>query len=272
MMSHEHIVDYPDNRYTIDGGTKEVRPASTESTRLVQGDKNSHRITIEAPRSIMGHDLSHCNVAEIHFTNTSRLEKGKVSKDIYSITDLHAEDDKVVCTWLVGGSATVYAGPLSFTVKFKCVSDGEVVYELNTMPYDGISVAPGGDNGEVVVEHGADLIAQFSARLAAMEANMGNMGGGSTTGAVIGKSKITLYAEAWQGNESPFYQVVDIKVPANSKVDLQPSDEQQAIFEAKKLAFLAINDGGTVTVKAYGQKPENTYTIQCTITEVKEWE
>ena len=44
--------------------------------------------------------------------------------------------------------------------------------------------------------------------------------------------------------------------------------EQLAIFYDKSLALVAENEGGVVTVYAIGQKPENDYTIQATITEV----
>ena len=80
---------------------------------------------------------------------------------------------------------------------------------------------------------------------------------------------ITILAEGWNGDDSPYSQVVDVQgVTENSQVDLTPSVEQLAIFHDKDLAFVTENDGGVVTVYAVGQKPENDYTIQVTITEV----
>mgnify|MGYP003295948110 CR=1 FL=1 len=81
---------------------------------------------------------------------------------------------------------------------------------------------------------------------------------------------ITLYANRWVQGESAtlWYQVLDMKVPAMSKVDLQPNPEQLCIFHEKDLAFVAENDEGTVTVFCIGQKPANDYEIQATITEV----
>ncbi len=82
-------------------------------------------------------------------------------------------------------------------------------------------------------------------------------------------SEVTLLASAWVGNESPYSQVVNVNgVTKNSQVDLTPSVEQLDIFHEKDLAFVTENEGGVVTVYAIGQKPQNDYTIQVTITEV----
>ena len=80
---------------------------------------------------------------------------------------------------------------------------------------------------------------------------------------------VTLYSNKWVGNASPYSQVVAIEGITNySKVDLQPSTEQLAIFHEKDLAFVAENEDGVVTVFCVGQKPVNDYTIQITVTEV----
>ena len=80
---------------------------------------------------------------------------------------------------------------------------------------------------------------------------------------------VALLASKWKGEASPYSQVVSITgVTANSQVDLTPSVDQLAIFHNKDLAFVTENEGGVVTVYAIGEKPENDYTIQVTITEV----
>ena len=88
----------------------------------------------------------------------------------------------------------------------------------------------------------------------------------------ISKSKIAyvdLLASNWVGDSSPYSQVVSIDgVTENSQVDLTPSIEQLVIFYEKDLGFVTENEDGVVTVYAIGQKPENDYTIQVTITEV----
>ena len=82
-------------------------------------------------------------------------------------------------------------------------------------------------------------------------------------------SRVTLLASAWVGEDSPYSQVVNIDhVSQYSKVDLQPSVEQLAIFHDKDLAFVTENEDGVVIVYAVGDKPTNDYTIQVIITEV----
>lgn len=80
---------------------------------------------------------------------------------------------------------------------------------------------------------------------------------------------VDLLAANWVGSTSPYSQVVEIDgVTENSQVDLTPSIEQLVIFYEKDLGFVTENEDGVVTVYAIGQKPENDYTIQVTITEV----
>lgn len=83
---------------------------------------------------------------------------------------------------------------------------------------------------------------------------------------------ITIYADQWaQADDDRWYQVVTVDngiITSNSKVDLQPSAEQLAIFYEKDVAFVTENEDGVVTVFCIGQKPTNDYTIQATITEV----
>lgn len=82
-------------------------------------------------------------------------------------------------------------------------------------------------------------------------------------------SNVDLLATNWVGTKSPYSQVVVIDgVTENSQVDLTPNIEQLVIFYEKDLGFVTENEDGVVTVYAIGQKPENDYTIQVTITEV----
>ena len=79
----------------------------------------------------------------------------------------------------------------------------------------------------------------------------------------------TILKDNWVATGSYYSQVVTVEgATENSQVDLTPSVEQLAIFYQKDLAFVTENEDGVVTVYAIGQKPENDYTIQVTITEV----
>ena len=82
-------------------------------------------------------------------------------------------------------------------------------------------------------------------------------------------AEINLLSSAWIGTASPYSQVVEIAgVTEYSQVDLTPSIEQLVVFYEKDLGFVTENEDGIVTVYAIGQKPENDYIIQVTITEV----
>jgi hypothetical protein len=92
---------------------------------------------------------------------------------------------------------------------------------------------------------------------------------GSLRQSSIRVAEVSLLADEWVGDASPYSQVVDIEgVTAYSQVDLKPSIEQLEIFHDKDLAFVTENEDGVVTVYALGDKPTNDYIIQVSITEV----
>ena len=83
---------------------------------------------------------------------------------------------------------------------------------------------------------------------------------------------VDLLSENWQMDEETgaYYQEPEIEgVTENSQVDLTPSIQQLVAFYDKDLGFVTENDGGEVRIYALGQKPQNDYTIQVTITEVE---
>ena len=66
-------------------------------------------------------------------------------------------------------------------------------------------------------------------------------------------------------------QVVNVNnaiITDRSKVDLQFSMDQFAIFKAKNISFSTTNRGGVVTVYCEGEIPDYNYKIQATVTEV----
>lgn len=82
-------------------------------------------------------------------------------------------------------------------------------------------------------------------------------------------TSVTLLASEWQGEASPYTQVVNISgATENSKINLNPTVEQLNIFYNKDITFVAGNNKGVITVYCIGQKPMNDYTIQALITEV----
>lgn len=82
-------------------------------------------------------------------------------------------------------------------------------------------------------------------------------------------SYIDLLSANWEGISSPYSQVISIGGTTEySKIDLNPSVEQLAVFHEKDIAFVVENEDGVITVYCVGQKPLDDYTMQVSITEV----
>ena len=80
---------------------------------------------------------------------------------------------------------------------------------------------------------------------------------------------VTLLAANWEGDVSPYLQQVEIDgVTPYTQVDITPDVEQLTVFRDKDLTFVTENEDGVVTVFCIGQKPQNDYIVQVTLTEV----
>lgn len=164
-MSLKHSVYDTDAHFKIDAITRQIKSGSSGKTVLIQGDHNSERFTFEVPRLVDGHDLSKCDLVQVHYINISSTDKTKTSCDLHELDDLQISpesDDVVIVSWLIDGKATKYAGSLNFHIKFKCRDDsGAVCYSWGTMIYTGISVSSGIDGGEAVVKDYSDVLEQW---------------------------------------------------------------------------------------------------------------
>ena len=92
-----------------------------------------------------------------------------------------------------------------------------------------------------------------------------------TAKSIVKTVMISLPSTAWvTDSENQYSQIVDVAGATQfSKVDLQPTPEQLAIFYKKDVTFVTENDGGVVTVYCIGQRPTLDYEMQATITEVE---
>lgn len=84
--------------------------------------------------------------------------------------------------------------------------------------------------------------------------------------------EITLLGgDSWNSiSERRYEQVVQVaEVTEYSQVDLTPSDEQLDIFYDKKVTLSTKNVNGVITVTLIGEKLEDDYNIQVTLTEVE---
>ena len=83
---------------------------------------------------------------------------------------------------------------------------------------------------------------------------------------------VQLFADRWtEYAEKHYTQVVSVdSVTERSQVDPTPTADQLEIFYNKEFMLVFENEGGVVAAHLIGQKLENDYTIQVTITEVRE--
>lgn len=84
-------------------------------------------------------------------------------------------------------------------------------------------------------------------------------------------NNISLPTASWKGSD-PYTQTVTISgSTANTKVDIQPSEEIYDQLVADKVGYLAINNvNGTLTAVAKGGKPSVNLTIQVTYNDVSQ--
>jgi len=163
-MAHTHNIHDMDARFVIDPVTRVINGKNHRKVTLIQGDHNSERFTFEIPRTVEGHDMSLCNVVEVHYLNIDSVTKEKRS-GMYTVDDLKTESDVVTCSWLVSSNATSLVGSLNFLLKFKCVTGNIVEYAWNTAVFTGISISNGIDASESVEGEYRDIIGQWKAKV-----------------------------------------------------------------------------------------------------------
>lgn len=163
-MAHEHIVNDSDKHFAIDPISRTITNESGKVV-LIQYDHNSERFTFEMPKEVEHHDMSLCNVVQVHFLNIEASTKTD-NEGLYEVDDFKANEDKVTFSWLISNNATQYIGTLHFAIRFACVAnDGTVEYDWHTDIYTGIVVAKTIFNSEVIVSEYADVLEKWRASL-----------------------------------------------------------------------------------------------------------
>lgn len=195
-MAHKHSVYDTDTHFSINPITRALKNEASGKVSVIQFDHNSERFTFEIPRKVEDHDMSLCNVIQIHYINIDSQTKAK-NVGVYEVDDMQVSpesDDVVILSWLISQNATQLVGSLNFLIRFACVTDGTVDYVWNTAIYSGISVSSGIYNGEAVVEEYADILAQWEARITALEQGGGGSGGGTASGLTLTSPDGTKWA------------------------------------------------------------------------------
>lgn len=166
-MAHIHGVFDSDTHFVIDPITRQLKNETSKKASVVQFDHDSERFTFELPRIIEGHDMTTCNVVQVHYLNIEAKTKIE-NKGLYEVDDLQIspeDENTVICSWLISQNATQLDGSISFLVRFSCVTEGEPKYIWQTAPYTAITVTTGINNSDYVVEEYADIIEQWREEL-----------------------------------------------------------------------------------------------------------
>lgn len=166
-MGTIHDVYDSDTRFIINPITRVVKNISSPKTTLIQKDHNSERFSFEIDRYVEGHDMSLCNKVEINYINIDSATKEQ-NEGLYIVEDLQIDkenEEKVVFSWLITEQATMHAGLLSFLIMFRCMDNAETKYRWSTNINSDISVSKGIDNGNVIAEEYADVLAAWEKEL-----------------------------------------------------------------------------------------------------------
>lgn len=177
-MAHIHSVYDTDTHFSIDPINRKMKNESSIKTQLIQYDHNSERFTFEMPRFVEGHDMMLCNRVEIQFLNIDAATKAQ-NKGLYLVDDLQlspADENIVICSWLISQAATQLVGSLNFLVRFMCCSDPDIVdYSWNTAIYTNISVSSGINATDELATEYIDVLESWRADIEGVKSSIGNM-------------------------------------------------------------------------------------------------
>lgn len=160
---HKHPVYDTDLHLIIDPITRSVKNESGK-TVIMQNDHDSERFTFEIPRYVDGHDMSLCNVVQVHYINIDSSNKSNQNADIYSIVDIQVSpesEEVVIGSWLISKNATLYAGSLNFIFRFACVDEetSEITYQWFSDVSSDLKVSKGIYNIEVLTgDNNSDIL------------------------------------------------------------------------------------------------------------------
>lgn len=175
-MARNHTIVDDDGRFIIDGETGKITNASGAKLSLMQRNRNSERFTFEMPRTVEGHDILECDLIEIGYQNTGKGTSSSVrsiSPDKYKVEDITVDpkdENRVIFTWLLGKSAALYAGSLSFQIWFECYAD-DFVWQTDI--YSDVTIKPSLGVNEAIADTYPDALEELGNRMSEMEKSIG---------------------------------------------------------------------------------------------------
>lgn len=279
-MTHLHSIYDNDKHFQINPITREIINESGKLV-LIQHDHNSERFTFEIPKVIDGHDMSLCNVVQVHYLNFENIKDGLAYPGLYEVEDLQVSpdsEDVVICSWLISGNATQYVGGLAFAVYFACVADdGTIEYAWNTAPNEEITVGDSIHNSDVVAAEYADILEKWRTEL--ILANIvetytpkefTELFGVVTKDYVDAKYIATtaILGTAWTGESAPYTQevtvagILETDTPHITPIYSDVFETKLAEKEAWNMVSEAEAGADIITFTCFEDKPTVAITLQ----------
>lgn len=138
-MGHAHEVNGKDQYFVIDPISRTINSGSS-TVKLMQYDHNSERFTFELPRYIEGHDMLLCDQVQVHYINAGDGGRYTGFATIEDL-DINPDDNEtLLCSWLISGNATQYAGLLGFVIRFSCTSEDGDDYIWSTAIFKNVDI------------------------------------------------------------------------------------------------------------------------------------
>lgn len=152
----------------INPNTRKITIPSSITTLGVESDDDVLRLNFEVPQIYCDEDLSEYEF-RINYMNA------KNEGDVYVVDDVSIQDKVVSFSWLVGRTALIYKGNVSFIVCMKKVrADGVVLNELNTTTAS-LPVLEGLETGAQVVQEYPDALETMLLRLDVQDERIGGI-------------------------------------------------------------------------------------------------
>lgn len=182
-MAHDHDVFDDDLELELNPTTRAIENPSGEQIIIMQGDHNSEEIVIKYPREIENHDMTLCDVVEVHYDNIgvgTSVSTRTVNSGVHQIKEFWAQnpdDGFMRVKWIITDNATQLYGSLEFSLKFICYdTENGPGYILNSDIFKGIVVKQSKNNNNAVYDRDPDLYRELDERLAKLEKNGGTGG------------------------------------------------------------------------------------------------
>nr|DAG45915.1 MAG TPA: hypothetical protein [Bacteriophage sp.] len=138
----------------IDNELRTISIPSTVKLLGVESDEDVNVIEFEMPRHYGEVDLSTFSI-RVNYMNANG------DGDIYKVTDLVADEEKMTFSWLVGRTASMYKGDTRFIVCLKKLAEDFVVKQEFNTTVVSLPVLQGLEPDEQLVQKYPDIIEQM---------------------------------------------------------------------------------------------------------------